>query len=552
MLLLILISKVGESSIYKNRPLRNKADFKEYEFEGGLRLNVPSDWNSQLPELKYYEGTVWYARKFKVNKNQDENLFLYFGAVSYRCRVYLNGKEIGSHEGGFTPFQFNITDLIIEGENFLAVEVNNTRTVDAIPALSFDWWNYGGITRDVMLVHTPKVYISNYFIQLDKYKPDYIHAILQLSERKAGQKVRIEIPELKIASEVQTDGQGIAKTSFRAKNLERWSPQKPKLYQVTVSSATDHVKENIGFRNLSVKGTKIYLNDAPIFMKGISFHEEIAQRQGRAFSEQDAVALLSEAKELGANLVRLAHYPQNEYIVRLAEKMGIMLWEEIPIWQGIDFKNAGTRMKAQRMYTEMVMRDRNRCALAFWGVANETAPSEARNAFLKSLVEHCHEMDTTRLITAAFDLPKLNPETKAFEMNDSFIEELDVVSINKYMGWYHAWPSDPSEVCWNVAPGKPLIFSEFGGEALYGQSGDSTVTSSWSEEYQEKLFRDNLEMFNNVKNLAGISPWILFDFRSPYRFHPTNQEGWNRKGLISDQGFRKKAWYVMKEFYNNK
>ena len=213
------------TSIYKNRPLRNKADFKEYEFEGGLRLNVPSDWNSQLPELKYYEGTVWYARKFEVSKNQDENLFLYFGAVSYRCRVYLNGKEIGSHEGGFTPFQFNITDLVKAGENFLAVEVNNTRTVDAIPALSFDWWNYGGITRDVMLVRTPKVYISNYFIQLDKYKPDYIHATLQLSEQKAGQKVRIEIPELKIASEVQTDGQGMAKISFCAKKLERWSPQ---------------------------------------------------------------------------------------------------------------------------------------------------------------------------------------------------------------------------------------------------------------------------------------------------------------------------------------
>lgn len=145
--------------------------------------------------------------------------------MSYRCRVYLNGKEIGSHEGGFTPFQFNITDLVKAGENFLAVEVNNTRTVDAIPALSFDWWNYGGITRDVMLVRTPKVYISNYFIQLDRYKPDYIHATLQLSEQKAGQKVRIEIPELKIASEVQTDGQGMAKISFCAKKLERWSPQ---------------------------------------------------------------------------------------------------------------------------------------------------------------------------------------------------------------------------------------------------------------------------------------------------------------------------------------
>lgn len=540
-----------KTAIYRNRALKDKADFKEYAFEGGLRLNVPSDWNSQIPELKYYEGTMWYARKFEINKKSDENLFLYFGAVNYRCRVYLNGTLIGSHEGGFTPFQFNVTNVVKEGGNFLAVEVDNTRTADAIPALSFDWWNYGGITRDVMLVHTPKNYIRDYFIQLDKYDSDRIHAEVQLSAQNAGQLVKIEIPELKIANKVFTDGTGLAKATFRVRNLERWSPQTPKLYQVIVSSEVDEVKENIGFRNLYVKNTQIYLNDSPVFMKSIGLHEEISQRQGRAYSEQDAIALLSEAKGLGVNMIRLAHYPQNEYIVRLAEQMGLMLWEEIPVWQGIDFKDSSTRLKAQRMYTEMLLRDRNRCALTFWGVANETAPSESRNAFLKSLVELCHKMDTTRLITAAFDLPKLNSETNAFEMEDDFIENLDVVSINKYMGWYHRWPMSPSEIRWNVALDKPLIFSEFGGEALYGQSGDSTVTSSWSEEYQEKLYRDNLEMFKYIPNLAGISPWILFDFRSPYRFHPTNQEGWNRKGLISDQGYRKKAWYVMKEYYES-
>lgn len=539
------------TAIYRNRVLKDKADFKEYAFEGGLRLNVPSDWNSQIPELKYYEGTMWYARKFEINKKSDENLFLYFGAVNYRCRVYLNGTLIGSHEGGFTPFQFNVTNVVKEGGNFLAVEVDNTRTADAIPALSFDWWNYGGITRDVMLVHTPKNYIRDYFIQLDKYDSDRIHAEVQLSAQNAGQLVKIEIPELKIANKVFTDGTGLAKATFRVRNLERWSPQAPKLYQVIVSSEVDEVKENIGFRNLYVKNTQIYLNDSPVFMKSIGLHEEISQRQGRAYSEQDAIALLSEAKGLGVNMIRLAHYPQNEYIVRLAEQMGLMLWEEIPVWQGIDFKDGSTRLKAQRMYTEMLLRDRNRCALTFWGVANETAPSESRNAFLKSLVELCHKMDTTRLITAAFDLPKLNSETNAFEMEDDFIENLDVVSINKYMGWYHRWPMSPSEIRWNVALDKPLIFSEFGGEALYGQSGDSTVTSSWSEEYQEKLYKDNLEMFKYIPNLAGISPWILFDFRSPYRFHPTNQEGWNRKGLISDQGYRKKAWYVMKEYYES-
>lgn len=540
-----------KTAIYRNRALKDKADFKEYAFEGGLRLNVPSDWNSQIPELKYYEGTMWYARKFEINKKSDENLFLYFGAVNYRCRVYLNGTLIGSHEGGFTPFQFNVTNVVKEGGNFLAVEVDNTRTADAIPALSFDWWNYGGITRDVMLVHTPKNYIRDYFIQLDKYDSDRVHAEVQLSAQNAGQLVKIEIPELKIANKVFTDGTGLAKATFRVRNLERWSPQAPKLYQVIVSSEVDEVKENIGFRNLYVKNTQIYLNDSPVFMKSIGLHEEISQRQGRAYSEQDAIALLSEAKGLGVNMIRLAHYPQNEYIVRLAEQMGLMLWEEIPVWQGIDFKDSSTRLKAQRMYTEMLLRDRNRCALTFWGVANETAPSESRNAFLKSLVELCHKMDTTRLITAAFDLPKLNSETNAFEMEDDFIENLDVVSINKYMGWYHRWPMSPSEIRWNVALDKPLIFSEFGGEALYGQSGDSTVTSSWSEEYQEKLYKDNLEMFKYIPNLAGISPWILFDFRSPYHFHPTNQEGWNRKGLISDQGYRKKAWYVMKEYYES-
>ena len=540
-----------KTAIYRNRALKDKADFKEYAFEGGLRLNVPSDWNSQIPELKYYEGTMWYARKFEINKKSDENLFRYFGAVNYRCRVYLNGTLIGSHEGGFTPFQFNVTNVVKEGGNFLAVEVDNTRTADAIPALSFDWWNYGGITRDVMLVHTPKNYIRDYFIQLDKYDSDRVHAEVQLSAQNAGQLVKIEIPELKIANKVFTDGTGLAKATFRVRNLERWSPQAPKLYQVIVSSEVDEVKENIGFRNLYVKNTQIYLNDSPVFMKSIGLHEEISQRQGRAYSEQDAIALLSEAKGLGVNMIRLAHYPQNEYIVRLAEQMGLMLWEEIPVWQGIDFKDSSTRLKAQRMYTEMLLRDRNRCALTFWGVANETAPSESRNAFLKSLVELCHKMDTTRLITAAFDLPKLNSETNAFEMEDDFIENLDVVSINKYMGWYHRWPMSPSEIRWNVALDKPLIFSEFGGEALYGQSGDSTVTSSWSEEYQEKLYKDNLEMFKYIPNLAGISPWILFDFRSPYRFHPTNQEGWNRKGLISDQGYRKKAWYVMKEYYES-
>ena len=541
-----------QNKIYLNRKPEGKTDFYEYAFENGLRLDVPSDWNSQTPELKYYEGTVWYARRFDAPRQDGRRLFLHFGAVSYRCRVYLNGEEIGSHEGGFTPFQIEVTGRLKPADNFLAVEVNNTRTPDAIPAMAFDWWNYGGITRDVSLVSVPEAFVEDYFIRLDKDSADRISADVRLSGAPAGTSVLVEIPELKVRETASADERGAAALSFRVKNLKRWSPEDPKLYWVIVSAGRDRVEEMIGFRNVRVEGEDIYLNGAPVFLKSVSFHEEIPQRMGRAFSESDAVMLLSEARALGCNMIRLAHYPQNEYIVRLAEKMGFMLWEEIPVWQGIDFANDATRQKAGRMIREMVGRDRNRCALTFWGVANETQPSESRNEFLRYLISCCRELDDTRLIVAAFDLVRFDRDRQLFVMDDPFIEALDVVAVNKYMGWYHPWPVTPDRAVWDVARGKPLIISEFGGEALYGQHGAADTASSWSEEYQEALYRDNLRMFENIPNLRGVSPWILFDFRSPFRFHPTNQEGWNRKGLVSDRGYRKKAWYLMKAYYDKR
>lgn len=538
--------------VYENRKPEGNTDFYEYSFDGGLRLEVPGDWNSQSPELKYYEGTVWYALHFDADPRPGFREFLYFGAVSYRCKVYLNGKEIASHEGGFTPFEVDVTEALRKGDNFLVVEVNNRRTKDAIPALAFDWWNYGGITRDVMLVDVPETHIEDYFVRLDKSKPDVIDIDVKMSKPLAGIPVKIEIPALKKQFEGTTDASGKVSGTIKAKGLRRWAPEAPVLYDVIVSGGDDRVAEEIGFRNIEVDGTKILINGEPQFMRCVSFHEEIPQRMGRATSEADATMLLSEAKALGVNMIRLAHYPQNEYTVRLAEKMGFVLWQEIPIWQGIDFKDASTLAKAKNMLTEMLNRDKNRCAVGFWGVANETKPSAERNAFLMSLLETGKAIDTSRLYTAAFDLVFFDNDRQLFTMNDSFTENLDVVAVNKYMGWYHPWPLSPAESVWDVVPDKPLIISEFGGEALYGQAGSRDVVSSWSEDYQARLYEDNLRMFDNIPNLAGVSPWILFDFRSPFRFHPTNQEGWNRKGLVSDRGQRKKAWYIMHYYYEKK
>lgn len=538
--------------IYENNKPTGKTDFYEYSFEGGMRLNVPSDWNSQSKELKYYEGTVWYQRTFTAKAEPGTRRFLYFAGVSTRCNIYLNGKKIISHEGSFTPFQIEVTNALKDGENLLVCEVNNNRRVDAIPAMSYDWWNYGGITRDVMLVTVPTQYIADYFVRLEKGKKDVIALSVSLSEAVAGKKVTVKIPELKVNCEMTTDAQGKAEASVKVRSLQRWSPESPKLYNIEIASPDDKVTESIGFRNIDTRGTKVFLNDKEIFLRSISFHEEIPQRMGRAFSPADADMLLSEARALGVNTIRLAHYPQNEYIVRKAEQMGFMLWEEIPVWQSIDFTNDVTMGKARTMFDEMLQRDKNRCAVSMWGVANETRPSEARNAFLTRLVSDGRAKDNTRLYVAAFDIVYYQRDKDLFTMEDSFPEQLDLIGVNKYMGWYAPWPKDPKDCHWQVCPDKPLLITEFGGEALYGQSGDETVASSWSEDYQAKLYRDNIRMFENIPNLCGVSPWILFDFRSPFRFHPTNQDGWNRKGLVSDQGMRKKAWYIMRDYYRSK
>lgn len=538
--------------IYENNKPTGKTDFYEYSFEGGMRLNVPGDWNSQSPEMKYYEGTVWYQRTFMAKAEPGTRRFLYFAGVSTRCNIYLNGKKIISHEGSFTPFQIEVTDALKDGENLLVCEVNNNRRVDAIPAMSYDWWNYGGITRDVMLVTVPTQYIADYFVRLEKGKKDVIALSVSLSEAVAGKKITVKIPELKVNCEMTTDAQGKAEASVKVRSLQRWSPESPKLYNVEIASPDDKVTESIGFRNIDTRGTKVLLNDKEVFLRSISFHEEIPQRMGRAFSPADADMLLSEARALGVNTIRLAHYPQNEYIVRKAEQMGFMLWEEIPVWQSIDFTNDVTMGKARTMFDEMLQRDKNRCAVSMWGVANETRPSEARNAFLTRLVSDGRAKDNTRLYVAAFDIVYYQRDKDLFTMEDSFPEQLDLIGVNKYMGWYAPWPKDPKDCHWQVCPDKPLLITEFGGEALYGQSGDETVASSWSEDYQAKLYRDNIRMFENIPNLCGVSPWILFDFRSPFRFHPTNQDGWNRKGLVSDQGMRKKAWYIMRDYYRSK
>ncbi|HVX50322.1 MAG TPA: glycoside hydrolase family 2 TIM barrel-domain containing protein, partial [Chitinophagaceae bacterium] len=316
---------------------------------------------------------------------------------------------------------------------------------------------------------------------------------------------------------------------------------------IILQAAADTFNDRIGFRTITVNGTEILLNGKTLFLKGINIHEEIAKEQRRAWSEADARMLLNEARELGCNFVRLTHYPHNEHMVRLADSMGIMLWEEVPLWQNIQFTNPAILNKADTMLKEMITRDKNRCSIILWSMSNETSPYMARTQTITAMAAFARGMDDTRLITSAINDGHIKGNTVT--LNDSLCNALDVIGVNEYLGWYTPWPAKPGSMVWQSPYNKPLIISEFGAESLYGNHGSADSNGYWAEEREEQVLKDQVAMFKNIPFLRGTCPWILADFRSETRLQPVYQQGWNRKGLLSDQGLKKKAWHVIKRYY---
>lgn len=536
------------NGFFKDPKVDNVTGYKEYDFDSAPVMKVPGDWNTQNSQLFYYEGTVWFKRKFNLKKVKDSRYFLYFGAVNYDSKIYLNGQKVGEHIGGYTPFNMEVTKQAEDGENFVIVKVDNKRYPEGVPTLNCDWFNYGGITRDVMLVEVPQTYIQSYNLQLKQGSKDLLTGYVKMKGAQLQQKVKIEIPELKINKELVTDEKGYAAFEIKAKP-GLWSPENPYLYTVSFVGETDKVSDEIGFRTIETRGREILLNGKPIFLKGISIHEEAPFRSGRIISEAEDYTLLSWARELGCNYVRLAHYPHNEKMVRMAEKMGLMMWSEIPVYWTIQWKNPETYQNAHNQLTEMIERDQNRAAVIIWSIANETPHSDARDLFLSDLSKSAREKDNTRLISMAME--RSDKSSTILSVQDKMSEYVDIISCNQYLGWYDGLNEKIDRVSWEIDYDKPLVFSEFGGGAVAGYHGDKSQI--WTEEYQEELYIKILNMIDErMPPVAGISPWVLVDFRSPRRLLPQIQDGFNRKGLLSDKGMKKKAFFILRDWYNDK
>jgi beta-glucuronidase len=533
------------SRFYENRKAKDAGDLVEYNFDTAGILKVPGDWNTQRETLLFYDGPVWYQRYFSYRKRDHIRTFLHFGAANYFARVYFNGEKIGEHEGGFTPFVFEVTAKVLEGQNNVVVEVNNVRRPDGVPALSTDWWNYGGLTRSVDLVEVPETFVQDYVVQLAKGSADEIAGWIQLNGSSQPQAVSIEIPEIGVKKNLTTDAQGRAEFHFPAK-LKLWSPEDPKLYRVVISSGAETVEDQIGFRTIETQGTKILLNGKPIFLRGIDLHEEAPFRSGRIASEEEDRILLQWAKELGCNFVRLAHYPYNEAMVRLADRMGLLVWEEVPVYWDIAWQNPATLENAEAQLRDAIARDHNRAAIILWSLSNETPPKPERTEFLKAMAEYARTLDSTRLLTSAMNRThSTEPNTRS--LDDPLGQYLDVLGVNEYVGWYEHRPEEADAIRWTSIYQKPLIMSELGAGAIYGKHGDAQTR--FTEEYQANVYEHQIKMLKQIPALAGMSPWLLMDFRSPRRPLAGVQDFYNRKGLVSDRGQRKQAFYVLQKFY---
>ncbi|HEX6466416.1 MAG TPA: glycoside hydrolase family 2 TIM barrel-domain containing protein, partial [Terriglobales bacterium] len=529
---------------FKNQQPRSSNDLVEYDFQKSPTLRVPGDWNTQRESLFLYEGPMWYEKDFTYQKQPGTRVFFHVGAANYRSYVWVNGSKACEHEGGFTPFDCEITDIVHDGANFAVIAVDSTRMADGLPTLQTDWWNYGGLTRDVSLVEVPEQFVDDYALSLKRGSKTELEGWAHLDGAAPGTSVTVTIPEqgIKQTAAVQADGR--AQFHLNAPKLELWSPEHPKLYRVQIEAGGDRLEDEVGFRTIEARGTEILLNGSPIFLRGVCIHAEAPYRTGRAYSQQDATTLLGWAHELGANFVRLAHYPHDERMTRLADRMGILVWSEVPVYWAVQFDNPAVLAKGLQQLHEMIRRDRNKASVILWSVANETPATPARTEFLKKMVTSAHEQDPTRLVTAAL---LVRTEGMKKIVDDALGSSLDVIGVNEYIGWYEHKPEDADQTVWQIAYEKPMIVSEFGGDAKAGLHGNQDTR--WTEEYQANIYRHQFVMLNRIPQLRGMTPWILMDFRSPRRPLPGIEDYFNRKGLISDQGVKKQAFYVLQQAY---
>ncbi|MBD8890653.1 glycoside hydrolase family 2 protein [Roseibium litorale] len=510
----------------------------DYDPYQGETVPVPSCWQMLKEKWYFFEGSAWYTRALDMEPlAAGRRRFLRVGAAQYDCKVFINGQFLGNHYGGSTPFCVEVTEALQPGRNWLMLCVNNTRTLDRVPMRNTDWFNYGGVYREVTLYETPATVIKGVFARLDGER-----IAIDVETDGPASVARIRLPELGIDEEVLLDkGKGRADLAVQP---VLWSPQNPKLYKLSVGAGGDTVCDKVGFRRIERRGTDLFLNGEPLFLRGISVHED-DEIKGKCTCEEDLRQRFADARELGCNFLRLAHYPHHERAAEIADELGFLLWEEIPVYWAIDFANPATRKDAENQLRELIRRDRNRASVIIWSVGNENPDTDARLDFMRGLTELARAEDPTRLLSAAC----LVNHAK-LKIEDRLAAHIDIIGLNEYYGWYEENFEELIEIGRNSNPDRPVVISETGADGDHTRHGPEK--GLFSIGYQRQVYEKQIDTLRRLSYIRGISPWILYDFRVERRQN-VFQRGFNRKGLIAaDKKTRKPAFEVLRAFYEAK
>jgi beta-glucuronidase len=534
---------------------------------GTISMSVPSSFNDAgvTAEIRNHVGWVWYERDFTVPSLMlSERIVLRFGSATHKAKVYVNGRLVMEHVGGFTPFEAEINSFLQAGKNRLTVAVNNivdettlpmgTYSESEVPGVGkvaknspyFDFFNYGGLHRPVKIYTTPKTFIKDVVIvtELD----DTTGVVRYETELEGNAQVRATVTDeagLVVAAAEASEG------SIRIENVSLWEPLAAYLYTLKLEllqdgQVIDVYEQRFGVRTVEVKGGKFLINDKPFYFKGFGKHED-TPLNGRGLNEAANVMDFQLMKWIGANSFRTAHYPYSEEMMRLADQEGIVVIDETPAvglhlnFNVVAHSNAHKRntwevLQTQEVHQEavreLIARDKNHPSVVMWCIANEPASEEDGAAeYFKPLVELAKAIDPQRRPVTIVTHIAATPD------RDKVAELIDVICINRYYGWY-AFPGDFDSAKmalraelngWGKrCPGKPIMVTEYGTDTIAGLHDIDPVM--FTEEYQAQFYRANHEVFDEFEHFIGEQVWNFADFQTSQSI--IRVQG-NKKGIFT-------------------
>ena len=513
----------------------------------GEAISLPHTWNAldgQDGGNDYYRGTCWYVRELTAEETQGERLFLEVNGAGHTAEVFLNGKKLCRHEGGYSTFRVELTEELAE-KNVLAISVDNSDNQIVYPQKA-DFTFYGGLYRDVNLIAVPE---EHFELLRDGTPGIKVTPVVDLEKKTAT--VTVETWHNAASVDITVNGETKTverKAVFEIENVRLWDGvDDPFLYTATAKlKSGDEVSARFGCRVFAVNPEKgFFLNGRSYPLRGVSRHQDL-KGKGNALSYEDHKADMAIIREIGANTLRLAHYQHAQEFYDLCDENGIVVWAEIPY---ITMHMKAGRQNTLDQMREMICQCYNHPSIAVWGLSNEiTAASAVGEDLLenhRALNELCHRMDPTRLTTMA--------NVFMLETDSPILEIPDINSYNLYFGWYLGELEQTDEFFDEYHakyPGRVIGFSEYGADANPAFHSAKPEKGDYTEEYQALYHEHMLEMIEARPYLWATHVWNLFDFAADGR-DEGGKHGENQKGLVSfDRTLRKDAFYLYKAAWN--